>query len=65
MRRHRPVSIRYTSRDGQRSERILHPYGLVAHSGRWYVTGADPGIGEDRTFQLDRIADTRTPPGSF
>src|SRR5436853_582845 len=40
-------------------------YGLVAHAGRWYVTGADPGIGEDRTFRLDRIADARTLPGSF
>ena len=29
------------------------------------MTGADPGIGEDRTFRLDRIADTRTLPGSF
>ncbi len=33
--------------------------------GRWYVTGADPGSGEDRTFRLDRIADARTLPGSF
>jgi predicted DNA-binding transcriptional regulator YafY len=65
VRHHRPVLIRYTARDGRRSERTLHPYGLVAHSGRWYVTGADPGIGEDRTFRLDRIADTRTLPGSF
>jgi predicted DNA-binding transcriptional regulator YafY len=65
VRHHRPVSIRYTARDGRHSERILHPYGLVAHSGRWYVSGADPGIGEDRTFRLDRIADTRTLPGSF
>jgi predicted DNA-binding transcriptional regulator YafY len=65
VRHHRPVSIRYTAADGRRSERTLHPYGLVAHSGRWYVTGADPGIGEDRTFRLDRIADARTRPGSF
>jgi predicted DNA-binding transcriptional regulator YafY len=65
VRHHRPVSIRYTTADGRRSERTLHPYGLVAHSGRWYVTGADPGIGEDRTFRLDRIADARTLPGSF
>jgi predicted DNA-binding transcriptional regulator YafY len=65
VRHHRPVSIRYTAGDGRRSERILHPYGLVVHSGRWYVTGADPGIGEDRTFRLDRIADARTLPGSF
>jgi predicted DNA-binding transcriptional regulator YafY len=62
---HRPVSIRYTAADGRHSERTLHPYGLVAHSGRWYVTGADPGIGEDRTFRLDRIASARTLPGSF
>jgi predicted DNA-binding transcriptional regulator YafY len=61
----RPVSIRYTARDGRRSERTLHPYGLVAHSGRWYVTGADPGVGEDRTFRLDRIADVRVLAGSF
>ncbi|WP_434444583.1 helix-turn-helix transcriptional regulator [Lentzea sp. E54] len=62
---HRPVSIRYTAADGRHSERTLHPYGLVAHSGRWYVTGADPAIGEDRTFRLDRIASARTLPGSF
>ncbi|MEV0315066.1 helix-turn-helix transcriptional regulator [Nonomuraea fuscirosea] len=62
---HRPVSIRYTDAGGRRSERTLHPYGLVAHAGRWYVTGADPAIGEDRTFRLDRIAGARTLPGSF
>jgi len=61
----RPISIRYTAGDGRRSARTLHPYGLVAHSGRWYVTGAEPEIGEDRTFRLDRIADARTLPGSF
>jgi predicted DNA-binding transcriptional regulator YafY len=27
----RPISIRYTSRDGRRSERTLHPYGIVTH----------------------------------
>jgi predicted DNA-binding transcriptional regulator YafY len=65
VRHRRPISIKYSAADGRRSERTLHPYGLVAHSGRWYVTGADPGIGEDRTFRLDRITDTRTVPGSF
>jgi predicted DNA-binding transcriptional regulator YafY len=65
VRHHRPVLIRYTAAGGRRSERTLHPYGLVAHSGRWYVTGADPGIGQDRTFRLDRITDTRALPGSF
>ncbi|GAB1332796.1 helix-turn-helix transcriptional regulator [Streptomyces sennicomposti] len=65
VRHRRPVSIRYTGGDGRRSERTLHAYGIVAHSGRWYVTGEDAGIGEDRTFRLDRIADVRTLPGSF
>lgn len=65
VRHRRPVSIRYTDRDGRRSDRTLHPYGVVAHSGRWYVTGTDPKIREDRTFRLDRITDARTLPGSF
>ena len=65
VRHRRPVSIRYTAGDGRRTERVLRPYGLVVHSGRWYVTGTDAGIGEDRTFRLDRIAVARTLPGSF
>ncbi|MEW1638544.1 WYL domain-containing protein [Streptomyces sp. NPDC093801] len=65
VRHRRPVSIRYTDRDGRRSERTLHPDGVVAHAGRWYVTGEDVRIGEDRTFRLDRITDARTLPGSF
>jgi predicted DNA-binding transcriptional regulator YafY len=65
VRHRRPISIRYTARDDRRSERTLHPYGIVTHSGRWYVTGTDPDIGQDRTFRLDRIADARTLPGEF
>ncbi|WP_431913806.1 helix-turn-helix transcriptional regulator [Micromonospora carbonacea] len=65
VRHRRPVSLHYTSGDGRRSARVLHPFGLVNHSGRWYVTGADPQVGEDRTFRLDRIADARALPGSF
>src|SRR3954447_12518464 len=61
----RPLSIRYTDRDGRHSERTLHAYGIVRHAGRWYVTGEDPDLGEDRTFRLDRIADARTLPRSF
>lgn len=65
VRHRRPMSIRYTDRGGRHSERSLHAYGIVAHAGRWYVTGKDPEIGEDRTFRLDRIAGARTLPGSF
>ncbi|WP_030410819.1 helix-turn-helix transcriptional regulator [Streptomyces sp. NRRL S-1448] len=65
VRHRRPVSIRYTDREGRRSERTLHAYGIVAHAGRWYVTGKDAQVGEDRTFRLDRIAAARALPGSF
>ncbi|MET7940600.1 WYL domain-containing protein [Streptomyces sp. NPDC005302] len=65
VRHRRPVAIRYTDRAGRRGDRTLHPQGVVAHAGRWYVTGRDPGIGEDRTLRLDRVADARLLPGSF
>lgn len=65
VRHRRPVSIRYTDRAARRSERTVYPYGIVAHAGRWYVTGRDTRIGEERTFRLDRIADARSLPGSF
>ncbi len=64
-RRHRPAVIAYTDRDGRRSERTVHPYGLVAHSGRWYVTGPDSASGELRTFRLDRITQVRLAQGTF
>jgi predicted DNA-binding transcriptional regulator YafY len=60
-----PVEMRYTARDERRSRRVVHPYGLVAHSGRWYVAGADSISGEVRTFRVDRIEDLRVLPGSF
>ncbi|WP_413104941.1 helix-turn-helix transcriptional regulator [Streptomyces sp. Inha503] len=61
----RPVAIGYTAWKGRRSERTVHPYGVVAHSGRWYVTGADSDSGEVRTFRLDRIETASVLPGSF
>lgn len=65
VRHRRPVSIRYTDREGRRSERMLHAYGIVAHAAHWYVTGVDAGTGGERTFRLDRIADARALPGTF
>jgi len=64
-RQRQPVAVSYTSGDGHRSERTLHPYGLVVHSGRWYVSAADPASGEVRTFRLDRITDVAVQPDSF
>jgi predicted DNA-binding transcriptional regulator YafY len=64
--RHRqPVRITYTTWRGTESERVLEPYGLVFHSSRWYVTGADSRSGEVRTFRLDRITAATPLPGTF
>ena len=60
-----PIEIRYNARDERHSQRVVHPYGLVAHSGRWYVTGADSSSGEVRTFRVDRIEHLRALSGSF
>src|ERR1700760_3282647 len=63
-RRRPPAAVSYTDRNGHRTERTLHPYGIVVHSGRWYVTAADSASGEVRTFRLDRIADVAVRPES-
>ncbi|BBH71732.1 transcriptional regulator [Actinoplanes sp. OR16] len=63
--RRRPVRVDYVDRAGRSSERILHPYGMVAHSGRWYVTGLDAARGEMRTLRLDRIGAVRIVAGEF
>jgi predicted DNA-binding transcriptional regulator YafY len=51
----RRVRIGYRSWREATSERDLDPYGLVFHSGRWYVTGHDHASGEVRTFRVDRV----------
>ncbi len=52
---HQRVRLRYRSHAEQDSQRDLDPYGLVLHSGRWYVTGRDGKSGEVRTFRVDRV----------
>lgn len=54
------VELTYTAWDGRRSRRRLDPYGVVFHSGRWYVTGHDHDRDDLRTFRLDRV-DSLTP----
>ncbi len=67
----RTVVLDYTSWDGRTGERALDCYGLVFHSGRWYVTGHDHGRGEVRTFRIDRVSriistgEGYTPPTGF
>ncbi|WP_039800746.1 helix-turn-helix transcriptional regulator [Nocardia araoensis] len=64
-REHRPVAIDYTDRNGRPSERTVHPYGLVDHSGRWYLTGQDSNSDELRQFRVDRITAVTPLPGTF
>ena len=64
--RHRhPVELAYVAGHGGASERVVHPYGIVAHSGRWYLTGFDSASGEVRTFRVDRITTVRAHVGTF
>jgi predicted DNA-binding transcriptional regulator YafY len=64
-REHRTVRIAYTSWDGRAGERDLDPYGLVFHTGRWYVTGRDHRRGAVRTFRLDRMGFARAGTATF
>jgi predicted DNA-binding transcriptional regulator YafY len=60
----RPVRISYTGRDGRPSDRIVHPTGVVAHAGHWYLAASGTG-NKKRTFRMDRIGSTMILPGSF
>lgn len=47
------VRLGYTARDGNVTERMVHPLGLVAKRSVWYlVAGTDAGM---RTFRLSRV----------
>jgi len=58
-RRGRRVSARYEDSGGVESERELSPYGVVAHSGRWYVPAFDHSRAELRTLRADRVSSVR------
>lgn len=60
-----PVRLTYTNWHGHPSERGLDPYGLVFHTGRWYVTGRDHASRQVRTFRLDRIGVAHGADGRF
>ena len=61
----RALALDYTDSRGISSTRTVHPYGIVAHSGRWYLTAADPADGEVRAFRVDRVAAVRSLPDTF
>jgi predicted DNA-binding transcriptional regulator YafY len=61
----RTVAMSYTNWRGTPTERRFDPYGLVLHTGRWYVTGHDHRRGEVRTFRLDRVRAVRLTDETF
>lgn len=61
----RPVSFSYHAPGGRHTQRTAHLYGIVAHAGRWYVTGTDAATNALRTFRLDRITTPKLEAGTF
>ena len=51
----RRVSMRYATPGREETERIVAPYGLVFHGGRWYLAAHDDRSDEVRTFRVDRV----------
>ena len=58
IRRRRRVRTSYRAFSGERTERELSPYGLVVHSGRWYLAAHDHTREDLRTFRVDRMRQT-------
>ncbi|WP_051466947.1 helix-turn-helix transcriptional regulator [Actinomadura oligospora] len=50
------VGVSHRSWRREHTERDVDPYGVVFHSGRWYVVGHDHLRDGLRTFRIDRIA---------
>jgi predicted DNA-binding transcriptional regulator YafY len=65
------VRLRHRAFDGEETERVLDPYGVVYRVGRWYAVGYCHLRKDIRTFRLDRMLDaellgeTFTPPNDF
>jgi predicted DNA-binding transcriptional regulator YafY len=55
IRRRRRLRMAYRSYAGEDTERELSPFGLVVHTGRWYLAAFDHGRDDLRTFRVDRI----------
>jgi predicted DNA-binding transcriptional regulator YafY len=72
IRRRRRLQCAYRTFAGDESERELSPYGIVVHSGRWYLAAYDHTRDDLRTFRVDRMwrtavagADALPPPEGF
>jgi predicted DNA-binding transcriptional regulator YafY len=61
----RRLAVTYRSWRGPATQRDVDPYGLVFHSGRWYLVGRDHRSGEVRSLRVDRIAEARATDATF
>lgn len=61
----RSVWLRYASRGGEPTKRLVDPYGLARREGRWYLVGHCHLRGEPRVFRLDRVLQVEPRDGRF
>lgn len=54
-----PIAISYQSHGGERSARVVEPYGLAGWWGRWYLVGYCRLRRGERSFRLDRLGEVR------
>lgn len=59
------LELRYLNSAAIASRRLIHPYGLVAHSDQWYLLAFDTEKNEERTFRVDCIRTVRTTSATF
>jgi predicted DNA-binding transcriptional regulator YafY len=57
--------IAYAARNGDKTERRVHPFRLVRVGALWYLLAWDPSKDAWRTFRLDRIARVAPEPERF
>jgi predicted DNA-binding transcriptional regulator YafY len=55
----------YTAATGERTERLVEPFRLVALGRRWYLVAYDLARGDWRSFRLDRLAEPRSTGARF
>ena len=65
IRRRRRVRARYVSHGGERSSRLLSPWGLVVYSTRWYLAAFDHDRAAERIFRADRCSDLEIVDGAY
>lgn len=59
------LDLRYLDSAGIASRRTIHPYGVIAHSDKWYLLALDTDQQEERTFRVDRIRSVRSTSDTF